>query len=103
MHVAESEARAAFDVYFQALSRPGVTADDMLAEAVTDDFETGFAGGFRWQEPDGLREFLDARAGFVDERHDVRRSWQSGTRPRWRPACGRVSSSRYASQTPGRC
>ena len=68
----EREILAAFEGYFAALSRPGVTAADMLAEAVTDDFETGFADGYRWKGPDGLRRFLEARSGFVDERHDVR-------------------------------
>ena len=37
----------------------------------TDDFETGFAGGYKWHGPDGLRDFLAARAGFVDEQHDI--------------------------------
>jgi hypothetical protein len=69
--VTEAEARAAFKAYFECLSRPGVTAEDMLAGAVTDDFETGFVAGYRWKGPKGLRAFLEARAGFVDEQHDV--------------------------------
>jgi hypothetical protein len=43
----------------------------MRSSVVTDDFETGFVGGYLWQGPDGLQQFLDARAGFVDEQHDV--------------------------------
>jgi hypothetical protein len=43
----------------------------MRRSVVTDDFKTGFAAGYRWQGPNGLRDFLAARAGFVDEQHDV--------------------------------
>jgi hypothetical protein len=72
MLVTERDARAAFEAYFDALSRPDVTVERMLDEIVTDDFETGFAEGYRWRGRNGLRDFLAARAGFVDERHDVR-------------------------------
>jgi hypothetical protein len=66
----DDEVRAALRAYFAVLqSNP--TADDMRRTVVTDDFETGFAGGYMWQGPNGLREFLAARAGFVDEQHDV--------------------------------
>jgi hypothetical protein len=66
----DSEVRAALQAYFRVLqSNP--TADEMRRTVVTDDFETGFVAGYRWQGADGLREFLAARAGFVDEQHDV--------------------------------
>jgi hypothetical protein len=65
----DSEVRAALQAYFAVLqSNP--TAEEMRA-VVTDDFETGFAAGYKWRGPDGLRDFLAARAGFVDEQHDV--------------------------------
>jgi hypothetical protein len=69
---AEPEIQAAFDVYFRALCHPDATAEELLETAVTQDFETGFANGFRWKGADGLRAFLAARAGFVDERHEVK-------------------------------
>jgi hypothetical protein len=66
----DSEGRAAVQAYFRVLqSNP--TAEDMRRSVVTDDFETGFAAGYKWQGPNGLRDFLTARAGFVDEQHDV--------------------------------
>jgi hypothetical protein len=34
----------------------------LLENVLTDDFETGFADGFRWRGADGLTEFLDARS-----------------------------------------
>ena len=65
----DSEVRAALQAYFAVLqSNP--TAEEMRA-VVTDDFETGFAGGYKWRGPDGLGNFLAARAGFVDEQHDI--------------------------------
>jgi hypothetical protein len=66
----DSEVRAALQAYFRVLqSNP--SAEEMRRSVVTDDFRTGFAGGYMWQGPDGLRDFLAARAGFVDEQHDV--------------------------------
>jgi hypothetical protein len=66
----DSEVRAALQAYFAVLqSNP--TAEEMRRSVVTDDFETGFAGGYKWHGRDGLRDFLAARAGFVDEQHDV--------------------------------
>jgi hypothetical protein len=66
----DDEIRAALRAYFAVLQN-NPTAEEMRRSVVTDDFETGFAGGYMWQGPDGLREFLAARAGFVDEQHDV--------------------------------
>lgn len=66
----DSEVRAALQAYFRVLqSNP--TAEEMRRSVVTDDFETGFAAGYKWQGPNGLRDFLAARAGFADEQHDV--------------------------------
>ena len=66
----DSEVRAAVQAYFAVLqSKP--TAEEMRRSVVTDDFETGFACGYKWHGPDGLRDFLAARAGFADEQHDV--------------------------------
>jgi hypothetical protein len=65
----DSEIRAALQAYFQVLqSNP--TAEEMR-RAVTDDFETSFADGYKWQGLTGLNDFLSARAGFVDEQHDI--------------------------------
>jgi hypothetical protein len=67
----DSELRAALQAYFRVLqSNP--TAGDMRRSVVTDDFETGFAGGYKWQGPEGLREFLTARdVDEVLEREDL--------------------------------
>src|SRR5262249_4843763 len=66
----DSEIRAALQAYFRALqSNP--TAEEMRRTVVTDDFETGFTDGYKWRGLNGLEDFLAARAGFVDEQHDV--------------------------------
>jgi hypothetical protein len=66
----DRDIRSILHAYFRVLqSRP--SADAMRATVVTDDFETGFADGYRWRGSNGLEEFLAARAGFVDEQHDV--------------------------------
>ena len=66
----DSEIRAALQAYFRVLqSNP--TAREMRRSVVTDDFQTGFAAGYKWQGPNGLRDFLAARAGSLDEQHDV--------------------------------
>jgi hypothetical protein len=66
----DSEVRKALRAYFAVL-QGDPTADEMRRTVVTDDFETGFVGGYMWRGPNGLRDFLAARAGFVDEQHDV--------------------------------
>ena len=48
------------------------SAEEMMERILTPDFETGFVGGFMWQGLDGLRDFLGQRAGFFDERHEVK-------------------------------
>jgi hypothetical protein len=47
-------------------------AEKMMAEILTEDFETGFVGGFLWRGLDGLRDFLHQRDGFFDEDHEVK-------------------------------
>ena len=42
-----------------------------MSEVVTEDFETGFVGGFVWKGLDGLRDFLSQRDGFFDETHTI--------------------------------
>jgi hypothetical protein len=68
---AEAELLLAVEDYLDLLQQHP-TAERMLSEVVTEDFETGFAGGFHWVGPDGLRDFLAARDGFFDESHEVR-------------------------------
>jgi len=57
--------------YFALLQRH-FAAEDMMEAVLTEDFETGFVGGMVWKGLDGLRDFLSQRAGFFDERHEVR-------------------------------
>jgi hypothetical protein len=57
--------------YFALLQRHR-SAEEMMEAVLTEDFETGFVDGVRWQGLDGLRDFLSQRAGFFDERHEVR-------------------------------
>src|SRR5262245_55711507 len=66
----DSEIREALRAYFRVL-QSSPTAEEMRRTVVTEDFETGFADGYRWQGLNGLRDFLAARAGFVDEQHDI--------------------------------
>jgi hypothetical protein len=47
------------------------TAEVMMQEILTDDFETGFVGGHLWKGLSGLRDFLKQRDGFFDERHTI--------------------------------
>jgi len=49
------------------------SAEEMLSAILTDDFETGFLGGYLWQGIDGLRDFLSQRDGFFDEHHEIDR------------------------------
>lgn len=69
--VTDDEIRAAIRLYFQVL-QSDPTADQMRAEAVTDDFRTGMpGGGYQWDGARGLEAFLRDRKGFVDEQHDI--------------------------------
>ena len=55
-----------------ALLQRHFAAKDMMEAVLTEDFETGFVRGMVWKGLDGLRDFLSQRAGFFDERHEVR-------------------------------
>jgi hypothetical protein len=74
MSISEDHARNLLDRYL-GLLQAHCSAESMLAEVVTDDFETGFTDGYRWRGPEGLRDFLRQRAGFFDERHDIKELW----------------------------
>jgi SnoaL-like domain len=47
------------------------TAEEMMEQVLTADFETGFVGGHVWRGLDGLRAFLSQREGFFDEEHAI--------------------------------
>jgi len=47
------------------------SAERMMEEVLTDDFQTGFIGGQVWKGIDGLRDFLSQRDGFFDEKHTI--------------------------------
>jgi hypothetical protein len=47
------------------------SAEEMMSEILTEDFETGFVGGQVWKGLDGLRDFLGQRDGFFDEKHTI--------------------------------
>jgi SnoaL-like domain len=47
------------------------SAEAMIDEVLTEDFETGFTGGHVWSGLDGLRDFLSQRGGFFDEKHVI--------------------------------
>jgi hypothetical protein len=54
------------------------TAEAMMDEILTDDFETGFVGGHLWAGLDGLRDFLSQREGFFDEKHVIEELLERG-------------------------
>jgi hypothetical protein len=47
------------------------SAETIMEEVLTEDFETGFIGGQVWHGLEGLRDFLSQRDGFFDERHTI--------------------------------
>jgi hypothetical protein len=47
------------------------SAEAMMEEILTEDFETGFLDGQVWSGLDGLRDFLSQRDGFFDEKHTI--------------------------------
>jgi hypothetical protein len=53
----EQQLRAVLAGYLGLLQRHP-TAEDMMAEVLTEDFKTGFEHGVRWRGIEGLREFL---------------------------------------------
>jgi capsid protein len=48
------------------------SADEMMGEILTEDFQTGFIGGQVWKGIDGLRDFLSQRQGVFDEKHTIK-------------------------------
>jgi hypothetical protein len=46
-------------------------AEEMMAEILTPDFQTGFVGGHLWTGIVGLRDFLSQRSPFFDEKHEI--------------------------------
>ena len=56
--------------YFDLL-QAHTSAEQMIEQVLTTDFETGFAGGYRWKGGQELADFLDARSVFFDESHEV--------------------------------
>src|SRR5262249_34578228 len=48
------------------------SADEMMEQTLTKDFETGFIGGQVWSGIEGLRDLLSQRDGFFDEKHTIK-------------------------------
>jgi SnoaL-like protein len=67
----ESQLRDLLAQYLTMLqSHP--SAEELMDAVLTQDFETGFEGGFRWKGLDGLRDFLSQREGFFDKKHTIK-------------------------------
>ncbi len=60
----------AMERYFELL-QGHASAQEMTQRVLTDDFETGFVGGYMWRGPDGLAAFLADRSVFFDESHKI--------------------------------
>jgi SnoaL-like domain len=69
--VTETELRDLLAEYLTLLQRHP-SAEEFMDEILTEDFETGFEGGFLWKGLDGLRDFLSQRVGFFDEKHTIK-------------------------------
>jgi len=67
----EHELRELLAEYLALLQRHP-DANEFMEAILTEDFETGFEGGFSWKGIDGLRDFLSQREGFFDEKHQVK-------------------------------
>jgi hypothetical protein len=67
----EQELRAVLAEYLILLQRHP-SAEEMMAIILTEDFQTGFEGGFSWRGVEGLSDFLSQRAGFFDEKHTIK-------------------------------
>jgi putative acetyltransferase len=75
----DDELLGVLDEYLTILAgHPG--AEEMMDRILTQDFETGFVGGFLWRGLDGLRDFLSQRGGFFDERHQIKELLERGDR-----------------------
>jgi hypothetical protein len=70
MPVLEPAVVTAIEDYFRSL-QAHASAEQMLADVLTSDFQTGFAGGHMWTGEQGLRDFLSARSVFFDESHQL--------------------------------
>jgi hypothetical protein len=70
MPVLEPGVVTAIEDYFRLL-QAHASAEQMLADVLTSDFQTGFVGGHMWTGEQGLRDFLSARAVFFDESHQL--------------------------------
>jgi hypothetical protein len=57
--------------YLRLLQRHPST-EAFMGAILTENFETGFDGGFLWKGLDGLRDFLSQREGFFDEKHTIK-------------------------------
>jgi SnoaL-like domain len=67
----EAELRELLAEYLKLIGRHA-SAEEFMAAVLTDDFETGFEGGYSWRGLDGLRDFLSQREGFFDEKHTIK-------------------------------
>lgn len=67
----EAGLRDTLDAYLSML-QTHPTADEMIGVVLTEDFQTGFAGGHLWEGREGLADFLSQREGFFDERHELK-------------------------------
>jgi hypothetical protein len=66
----EAELRELLAEYLTLLQRH-TSAEEFMGAILTDNFETGFDGGFLWKGLDGLRDFISQREGFFDEKHTI--------------------------------
>jgi hypothetical protein len=71
LELTEHQLREVLADYLTLLQRHP-SPEEMMEAILTDDFETGFEGGFTWKGIDGLRDFLSQRSGFFDEKHEVK-------------------------------
>lgn len=67
----EAELRELLSEYLTLLQRHP-SAQEFMRAVLTEDFETGFEGGFTWKGLDGLSDFLSQREGFFDEKHTIK-------------------------------
>jgi hypothetical protein len=68
--LADDRLVAVLQEYLSILQRHP-SAEAMMKEILTEDFETGFVGAQVWRGIDGLRDFLSQRDGFFDEKHTI--------------------------------
>src|SRR5215207_3754223 len=68
--LADDQLVAILQQYLTILQRHP-SAEAMMKEILTEDFETGFLGGQVWSGMEGLRDFLSQRDGFFDEKHTI--------------------------------